>query len=89
MLAGAYADCANGRAIRMNESHAQFFRELRELCDKHSCSIRYHSEMVQFCLYDDRGYPHYYSAYEFDAMTAKVKTYVLIPIDAAQKEGEE
>jgi len=69
----------------MNESHAQFFRELRELCEKHDAEIRIRGDAE---LQIDIGSPSCTSYYDrsFDAFTKRFDKVLFM--DTPQKEGE-
>ena len=64
----------------MNESHAQFFRELRELCKKYAVQI----EGWDDCNFQFRFEQGYRLSDGFDWDTTEVGGN---PIDAAQKGG--
>ncbi len=89
MFASAYTDSAEWGRSPMNETHAQFFRELRELLGKHCVRIEAETGPIflKFYLSHGGGWSDEYQTDTASHNMRFLRGLVEIP-DAAQKEGE-
>lgn len=74
----------------MNPQHAQFFRELRELCLRHGMIIESDEPFLFFHTHGAISATHHaYKSLSFDGYTHHVTRMQVESFDTPQKDGEE